>query len=269
MKKVHSKKILSLAMAVLFGTCVFAVPVFAENANDTVYVTISDAQGNLVLAQEPIMLSDTDGDGALTIHDALYAAHEAKYDGGADVGYGSEYGAYGFSLTKLWGTENGGSYRYSVNNIGATNLADTVKNGDYINAYIYTDLVSWSDTFCFFDVNTVSTAKGEEITLTLTAEGYDENWNTITYPVEGATILLNGKPASYKTDANGKVMLSFDQAGTYVISASSEAQTLFPPVCKAQVAADSNPAVMIVCVVAAVIVIAGAAAWIVMKRKKA
>ena len=55
-----------------------SVPVFA--ANDTaVFVTICDKDGKIALAQEKINVTDADGDGTLTITDALFCAHEAKY----------------------------------------------------------------------------------------------------------------------------------------------------------------------------------------------
>lgn len=56
-----------------------------EEQTLTVYVTISDA-GVLKVAQEPVAVTDGDGDGALTVHDALLAAHDALYQGGAEAG---------------------------------------------------------------------------------------------------------------------------------------------------------------------------------------
>lgn len=204
------------------------------------YVTISDAEGKLVLTQEKITVSDADKDGALTINDALYLAHEAKYEGGAAAGYGSSYGSYGLSMTKLWGTENGGSYGYYVNNTSAWSLADAVAYGDYINAFVYTDLTAWSDKYTFFDRNTVTAETGDTITLTLSSAGYDADYNPITVPVEGATITLNGTATEYKTDAEGKVTFKIEESGNIVISAVSETQTLVPPVCVAEISAKAT-----------------------------
>lgn len=288
------KKALSLVLAVtmlmLCSAAVFADEVSAETA--TVYVTISDAEGRLVLTQEAITVTDADGDGALTIHDALYAAHEAKYEGGAAAGYGTEEGQYGLSITKLWGTENGGSYGYYVNNASAWSLTDPVKTGDYVSAFVYTDLVAWSDTFCFFDVYTVTADEGDTLELTLSAAGYDESYNPITVPVEGATITVDGVATDVKTDAEGKATITLNKAGDVVISATSETQNLVPPVCKVSVApkqtepvptepAPTQPTeapnntpeepadntVLIVCIVAAVAVIA-VVVFVVAKRKK-
>lgn len=209
----------------------------ATNDTAKVYVTISDKDGKLVLTQEEITVYDSDKDGYLTVNDALYCAHEEKYEGGAEAGYASYYGDYGLSLNKLWGTANGGSYGYYVNNASAQSLADTVKTGDYVNAFVYTDLTAWSDTYCYFNVNTTAAEAGKEISLVLSAAGYDNDYNPIVLPVEGATITLNGERTSFKTDKDGKVTFTVDKEGSYIISAVSDTQVLVPPVCKATVSA--------------------------------
>ncbi len=228
------------AVNTALGSSFWAVP--ASAADDAkVYVTIADGSGKLVLVQEPITVTDKNSDGKLTIDEALYAAHEAKYTGGAAAGYASAESQYGLSLTKLWGTENGGSYGYYVNNASAWSLEDGVKEGDYLNAFVYTDLTSWSDTYCYFSVNTVSAEACDEIELTLSYLA----WNNSTYaydvtPVNNAVITLDGAATEYKTDANGKVKLTISAAGTYTISATSTEQTLVPPVCVATITADEG-----------------------------
>lgn len=206
----------------------------------TVYVTVSDQEGKLVLVQEEITVTDVDEDGKLTVNDALYAAHEKAYDGGAKAGYGYESGEYGLSLTKLWGTANGGSYGYYVNDRSALSLADQVADGDRINAFVYTDLTAWSDTYCWFDQNTVSAKAGQAIRLTLSAYSYDDNWNPVPLPVAGATLTVNGEKTAFRTDENGKVTVVFEEEGVYQISAVSVTQVLVPPVCVATVSAGAT-----------------------------
>lgn len=264
------------------------VATVSSNATAKVYVTISDANGQLVLTQEPITVSDTDKDGYLTINDTMYAAHETKYEGGAEAGYASYYSAYGLSMSKLWGTENGGSYGYYVNNTSAWSLADTVKEGDYVNAFVYTDLTAWTDQYCYFDAFTLSGKEGESVTLTLSTTEWDSEANqSVIVPVANATIIVDGVATSYKTNEEGKVTVVLDKAGVQIISADSETQTLVPPVCKVDVSekaqvpstSDTNNEntgdaaepkndyiIWIVCVVAAVVVIVGVAIFV--KRKK-
>lgn len=227
------KKITTLILTLALAVCaIAATPVKADET--TVYVTI--VNGDVVLTQKAVNVTDVDGDGALTINDALYNAHEANFEGGAAQGYGSAVSDWGLSLTKLWGIENGGSYGYYVNNNAAMGLADPVKNGDYINAFVYQDTTGFSDKYCFFNVNTV--AEGD-VQLTLSAAGYDENWNPVVLPVAGAAILINGEKTAFVTDEAGKVSVNAE-AGS-VISAALEGSILVAPVCLVTAKTDETP----------------------------
>jgi hypothetical protein len=259
------KKTLSITIAVLM-LLALSVPVFA--ANDTaVFVTICDKDGKIALAQEKINVTDADGDGALTITDALFCAHEAKYTGGASAGYATANTAYGLSMTKLWGAENGSGYGYYLNNASAWSLTDTVKNGDYVNAFVYTDTVNFSDTFAFFDKNTADVAKNGELTLTLSAAGYDASFNPITLPVANATISVDGTSTAYKTDAQGKVTIKLSAAGKHVISASSADINLVDPVCTVNVSENALTGDTFM-IYAGVTVASAAMACVVVKLKK-
>ena len=143
------KLITVLALALILTAIGANNRTLAEDLSAKVLVSI--ANGTLVLAAEEITVTDVDNDGALTINDALYAAHEAKFDGGAAAGYGSASTEYGLSMTKLWGVENGGSYGYMVNNASAWSLADPVKTGDHVYAFVYTDTTGFSDSYSYFD----------------------------------------------------------------------------------------------------------------------
>lgn len=226
-----------LTMALMLVICSYGITAEADT-NDpvNVYVTIADENGKLVMTQEEITVTDVDNDGALTINDALYLAHEAKYEGGASAGYESGMSEYGLSLYKLWGTA--GAVGYYVNNASAWSLADTVKEGDFVTAFMYTDATTWSDAYCYFDVNTVSASEGEQITLTLSKAGFDADYNPLVLPVEGAAVTIDGTVSSFKTDAEGKVTITLDD-GKHIISAVSETEILVPPVCKADIAAKA------------------------------
>ena len=223
-----------IVMAMIFSFC--AIPMAAQG----VEVTVTIANGD-IMVHDTVSVSDADGDGVISIADALYAAHEENYDGGASAGFGTEDTQWGISLMKLWGVENGGSYGYQINNGNPMSLADPVKDGDYVYAYVYTDTVGFSDTYTFFNELTVKAREGQSIDLTLSAAGYDENWAPITLPVEGAVITVNGEKTEFVTDAEGKVSVKIDEAGEYTISAVSETMTLVPPFCTATVTAESNP----------------------------
>ena len=224
----------------LILTLALTLTALPSYAADSAQVKVTIANGDLKLAAQTVVVSDADGDGALTINDALIAAHEAHYAGGAEAGFSTAKTEFGLSMTKLWGAENGSGYGYQVNNASAMSLVDPIQDGDYIAAYVYTDTTNWSDTYCYFDAASVSASAGEEFTLTLSASGFDENWAPITLPVAGASITLDGKPTGFVTDADGKVTLSLTEGG--VLSAVSDSQTLVPPVCLAEIHAAETSA---------------------------
>lgn len=226
------KKLLATILTLLILISVCGISALAAEPTE-VYVIIAN-QGELVLTREKVTVTDIDNDNSLTINDALYAAHEAKYEGGASAGYASGQSAWGLSLLKLWGNDSG-SFGYTVNNASAMGLTDTVKNGDTVYAYVYKDQTSWSDSFSFFDKETIDAEKGDEVTVILTAAGYDQLWNPITTPVADATITINGQKTTVKTDAEGKATIKLETAGAVVISAVSDSQILVPPVLVANV----------------------------------
>lgn len=220
------KKFLSLLLAMLM---LVSLTASAETA-PTVYVSISDDAGALVLAYAPVALADADGDGALTICDALMLAHAAYYPAGAE-GFLAEDSQWGLSLYRLWGIENGGSYGYCLNDASAWSLVDPIQAGDHVKAYVYTDVLAFSDTYAYFAAPVATAAANAEVALTLSAAGYDEAWNPVTLAVPGATLTVNGEKTETVTDENGAAVLTFAAPGEYTVSAVSNDLTLVPPVC--------------------------------------
>ena len=233
------KKIVSVLLAAVMIIGMTVIP--ASAAGTKVYVTIADQQGQIVLARKEVEVTDADNDGAITVNDALYAAHEANFEGGAAAGYLSETGQYGLSLKKLWGFDNGTGYGYYVNNASAMSLADPVTEGAHIYAFIYTDTTNWSDTYSFFENDTVEATAGGRVQVTLKKAGFDESYNQVNTPVEGAVIYVNGTATTAVTDAEGKATVTLANAGTAVISAKAENVRLVPPVCIAKVSEASVP----------------------------
>ena len=237
------KKTIAFVASLLIAGSAMGMTAFAEE-NDKVssvktYVTIADKEKNTPLVQKEVTVTDIDEDGKLTINDALYIAHEENFEGGAEAGYKTATTEYGLTLKVLWGTDNGNGYGYYVNNKSAWSLADEVTDGDYINAFIYSDTANWSDAYTFFDVNTAEAKQGDELTFTLSKAGFDADYNPVTLPVEGAVITVNGEPTEFVTDSEGKVTVKLENAGEAVISATSDKENIVPPICVAAVA--ENP----------------------------
>lgn len=264
--KLHiRKRCFAVTMAAMLALLLMP-GVSAEADVTTVYVTVADGDGALALARKAVTVTDTDADGILTVADALYAAHELAFDGGAAAGFACSMGEYGLKIDRLWGIENGGGYGYTVNHAGAANLADPVKDGDTVAAYIYTDLIAWSDTYCYFDKDTAAVEKGNSLTLTLFQSGYDENWSPVVVPVEGAAITLDGKATDFVTGADGSVTVVFEKYGEVVVSAVSADAVLVPPVCAVTVEGDSP--VLLGLGIGAVLLIAAVGAYEILRKKK-
>lgn len=234
------KKIIAVMLAVVLTLSVGVLFAFADETAD-VYVTISDKDGKLALAAEKVTVTDIDGDSALTINDALYAAHEQFYDGGAAAGFATETTKYGLSLTKLWGTANGYSYGYMVNNASAWSMTDPVKNDDYVAAYVFTDTKNFADKYSYFDKFTEDIEAGE-VTLTLNKADFDADWNPITVPVAGAVITVDGKETDAVTDADGKATFTLSKNGKHIVSATAADQVIVPPVYVANVTGGEDEA---------------------------
>ncbi len=235
MKRKMTALLLVLALVFTLVPASFA----ADEAID-VYVTVSDA-GELVLTHEAVSVSDLDQDGALTINDTLIAAHNACFEGGSESGFAAVETAYGLSITRLWGVENGGSYGYYLNNSLAMGLLDPVGEGDHLYAFTYADLTAWSDTYSFFAEDALEVEAGETVTLSLSKITFDENYAPVAVPAE-ASILVGGVDIGVKTAADGSVSLTFDDCGTdctYYVTASAE--SLVPAVCAITVRTAAAP----------------------------
>ena len=206
-----------------------AVLLLCSAMAETAFVSIADDKGNLVVAGEAFDVSDADGDGVVSISDALFAAHEAKFDGGAEAGYLAADVGYGLSMQRLWGVENGGSYGYYINNASPISMADAISDGDHIYAYAYTDLEMWSDTYSYFD--TFLAVNSGELILTLNAVMFDADFKPVKMPIAGAVITIDGEDTEFVTDANGAVNVKLGEGDYYLISAHSDILTLVPPVC--------------------------------------
>ncbi|MBQ7255206.1 MAG: S-layer homology domain-containing protein [Oscillospiraceae bacterium] len=189
----------------------------------TVNVTISkygkfvkDQNGDDV-ALLPIRLT---GKAAYTIDDALTAAHEALYEGGAAAGYGSVDGQYGKSMTKLWG-DNSVMFGYQIDG-GKTYVGDlttAVTDGCTLDAYIMQSSYPDSEAYARFEQTTATAELGKPFALTLEESYWDANFNMLFKACADAEITVNGAATAQKTDENGKASIVFTEPGQYLVSA--------------------------------------------------
>ena len=225
------KKIIVLLLTLTLVLSVGVLFASAEDGGTNVYVTIADKDGKLALAYESVNVTDIDSDGVLTVNDVLYAAHEQFYEGGAAAGYATATTKWGLSLMKLWGVANGGSYGYTVNDAFAWSMTDPVQENDYVAAYVYIDTKLFSDKYSYFDQKKVELTDTADLTLPLSIADFDSDGNSITLPVAGAELTIDGEPTGVLTDAEGKATINFKKNGKFLVSATSTDLLLVPPVC--------------------------------------
>ena len=133
---------------------------------------------------------------------------------------------------------DGVNWGYAVNNTdpGVGMGSYSLKNNDAVTIYGLWGGGTWPNNVetnnSYFENDTVSTTVSGKATVTLKGLGYDKNFvASIVKPISNATVVAakyeneastatTGNAVSLvQTDENGTATLSFDKAGTYVLSA--------------------------------------------------
>ncbi len=236
------KKLFGILLVLVLLTGLLATAALAAPAEGTVYVTIA-LGGEIVtgadgakVANVPVKVLDLDFDGVFTVDEALRAAHDACYPGGAAAGYASSETDWGLAIDMLWG-DTSYAFGYYVNDAMAWSLSDPVEDGGSVKAYVFADSEYYSDVYSYFDK---AAAEGSSVTLTLYAGSFDENWNVVFAPAAGAAITVDGVRTGVVTDAEGKATVTIDQPGTHLVSAVSDEVIYVPAVCNVTVPQSSK-----------------------------
>ena len=132
---------------------------------------------------------------------------------------------------------DGVNWGYAVNNTdpGVGMGSYSLKNNDAVTIYGLWGGGTWPNNvetnYSYFENSTVNTTVSNKTTVSLKSVGYDENYNPIVKSISNATVVAakyeneastatTGNAVSLvQTDENGTATLSFDKAGTYVLSA--------------------------------------------------
>ena len=132
---------------------------------------------------------------------------------------------------------DGVNWGYAVNNtdprVGMGSYS--LKNNDAVTIYGLWGGGTWPNNvetnYSYFENSTLNTTVSNKTTVSLKGLGYDENYNPIVKSISNATVVAakyeneastatTGNAVSLvQTDENGTATLSFDKAGTYVLSA--------------------------------------------------
>ena len=185
-----------------------------------VFVTISN-KGEVVLFRKSITVTDVNDNGLFDVDDALYAAHEAAYAGGAAAGYqsGPTPVYEGLSIFKLWGNTEG-SYSYWRNNGFCWSLEDALTEGDDLTAYVFTDTQNFTDAYSYFEKQEYAADAAASLTVKLYAmSGYDANWAPLFSLHAGAEVQLY--------DAQGRLLregytVTDNKDGSYTVTVAAE-----------------------------------------------
>ena len=232
----------ALTITTAFPACnVFADDVVTDVVEaKEIYVTITNAgefcydkENNPIIVKK-FNVSDKNKNNKIDIDDAFITVHE---ESDFSDGYATIEAVWGKAVSKFWGIENDGAYGYYVNNVFAMGLDDPLEDGDYLSAFVYKDVTSYSDAYTYFDKENVE-LKHDNTTLELTLSKSDFTSSTGCAPVTDATITtLEDETITATPDENGKVSLTFEAGKTYTVVARNDEKNYAPAFCKVTVEA--------------------------------
>ena len=169
---------------------------------------LEDKDGKL-MAGRTVTLT---GQASYTMDDALKAAHEQYYPGGAEAGYDyheDENGTYEGCIYRLWGIERAEVpyIKYSLNHVSTQSniaLSEKVQDGDELHFFIQQR--AGKDQLAFFTKDEQTVMEGQTITLHLRQT--DAKYGSKFSDCAGASIYIDGvKQEGLLTDENGQVTL--------------------------------------------------------------
>ena len=219
-------------------------------ADAVVHMTVSVA-GNFAkdkdskaMIQRDVTVKDLDSNGVLTYDEALIAAHNEYYDGGAAAGYATENSDYGLKITKLWG-DGSGAYSYCLNDVFCNGLSDTVKADDYLTAYSFKDAENYSDAYTKFNQKEYKVSTGSQMTASVKKASFDEAGKLVYTDCDGAVLSAYDsdlQPLGADAYTVDGYKVTFHKAGTYYLTATgTDNMNLVPAAAKVTVADWKSP----------------------------
>ena len=256
------KKILSIILSMgIILSCLVPGTAFASDSQNSVTVTYSVFDGGMFTLEPAEIIVSADLSDKYeesvgyndtltqpTMLDATIAAHIAMF--GDDF---TDYAPFTCSsagwVSSAFGEESSAA-GYRLNGMSPDSLNTAVNNGDYAEFYFYQDAYGYSDAYASFDERNVTVHQNQQFTLTMTKEGYDDDWNMVQSPCTNAQITadtdeLTGTTPVAVTDDKGEVTLSFDKEGVYKVSALSsvDGSYIFSPYCQVTVTKNAYSAI--------------------------
>ena len=206
------KKLLSLLLAAVILTSAFGAAAASAGGVDVV-VTVAENGGCPVVC-EALTVTDADGDGIVTVCDAIAAA-ASKWGDKASLGFGASALTPAY-IKYVWSAGYGSAFGCFVNNKPAASCLDVLADGDYVAAFVYADAAARSDRYSFIEQSGESRKDG---LLEFYAYYYDAQGEI--EPAAGASVYLDGEITGEAVGDDGAFLLAAEP-GEHVVSISSE-----------------------------------------------
>ena len=123
--------------------------------------TAISKDGATELYKVPVLVTDADLDGTVTLNDAFIILHTQHSTGGAD-----DFASSDGYMSKLWGV-NTYNVGYLVNNTAPYTLLTALSADDDIVAFFYLDTTDYSDLYTYFDNDSNAVSANETATFTV------------------------------------------------------------------------------------------------------
>lgn len=236
------QKWISVFLALLFvcSTFGFSTAAYAAETGPqkdmVIYVTVvidqnfQTAGDKKAMTRRPVVVRDEDGDGKVTVLEALEQVHE-KYCPGGLMTRSEKCGPV---LSRLWGKDVQSSGFY-VNNDRGFALRDTLDF--YDDLYVYGSSGINEDRYAYFAQKDAQTVCLREYHIQLFQKVPDENGRLQEEPLKNAEIYSlspygEETDTQYHTDQNGEVDLIFTRSGDYFLTAKTKDGQTLPPIAR-------------------------------------
>ena len=207
-------------------------------AEATVFLTISNAgtlanaKDGTLMAEKEVTVKDIDKNGILTYGEALVAAHDTYYEGGAEAGFATSEDKQ--FISKLWGESTVAGFWQ--NDTSSYSLLDEIKADDHLTAFTYKDTTGWSDSYTKFGQKGYNATVGKAVTVSVEKASYDASYNVVFTDCKDAALAVydsNFKPLATEDYTVEGYDITFSKAGTYyLVTGGTENVNLVPAVAK-------------------------------------
>lgn len=201
------KKLLTFLVTLSMMFSLFSVSVFADNDTISVSLRVEGPEETFYYNEE--VKVEVSEDSYVTCEDVLAAS---------GIDYTSEESSYGSYVTSICGYYGTG-WMYAIDD----NTSYSVVDGSKVVYYPYEE----GNNYTYFNSDSYETTTGTDLEIELVEQSYDENWNIVDLACTYAQIYYKTTPTSEEialqsiTDEDGKATVSFNEAGTYYLTAKS------------------------------------------------